>query len=174
MNLAIGSSAEAEWTPCGPDDAGLLGSLNAQLAEDEGAHLIGPPSAYIERMRGWLDQGRYKAAAARRGDDVLAYVLWRDDPDYSDVFVRQFFVSRGHRGAGLGRLLFERAAGQFWRGRPLRLDVYDSNPGGRGLLGETRLRTIQPANAPGTRALIICHDRSSAMPGVLAHVPEAM
>src|SRR5262249_40561459 len=67
-------------------------------------------------------------AAARRGDDVLAYVLWRDDPDYGDIFVRQFFVSRGHRGAGLGRLLFERAAGQFWLGRPLRLDVYDSSP----------------------------------------------
>src|SRR5262249_31131738 len=65
-----------------------------------GAHLIGPPSAYIERMRGWLEQGRYEAAAARRGDDVLAYVLWRDDPDYGDIFVRQFFVSRGHQGAG--------------------------------------------------------------------------
>jgi hypothetical protein len=36
MNLATGSSADAAWTPCGPDDAELLGSLNAQLAEDEG------------------------------------------------------------------------------------------------------------------------------------------
>jgi len=129
MDLATGRSADAEWTPCGPDDAELLGSLNAQLAADEGAQLIGPRSAYIERMRGWLEQGPYEAAAARRGDDVLAYVLWRDDPDYGDIFVRQFFVSRGHRGGGLGRLLFERAAGQFWPGRPLRLDVYDSNPG---------------------------------------------
>jgi GNAT superfamily N-acetyltransferase len=113
---------------CGPDDAELLGSLNAQLAEDEGAQLIGPPSAYIKRMRDWLEHDRYKAAAARRGDDVLAYVLWRDDPDYGDIFVRQFFVSRGHRGAGLGQHLFERAVYQFWPGRPLRLDVYDSNP----------------------------------------------
>jgi GNAT superfamily N-acetyltransferase len=129
MDLATGRSAGAQWAPCGPGDAELLGSLNAQLAEDEGAHLIGPTSAYIERMRGWLEQGRYQAAAARRGDDVLAYVLWRDDPDYGDIFVRQFFVSRQHRGAGLGRLLFERAAGQFWQDRPLRLDVYDSNPG---------------------------------------------
>src|SRR5262245_36983411 len=128
MDLATGSSAVATWMPCGPADAELLGSLNAQLAEDEGADRIGPPSAYIERMRGWLEQSRYEAAVARRGDDVLAYVLWRDDPDYGDIFVRQFFVSRGHRGAGVGRLLFERAAGQFWPGRPLRLDVYDGNP----------------------------------------------
>ena len=67
MDLATGSSADATWMPCGPADAELLGSLNAQLAEDEGADRIGPPSAYIERMRGWLEQGRYKAAAARRG-----------------------------------------------------------------------------------------------------------
>src|SRR5262245_58278670 len=36
MDLATGRSAGAEWTPCGPDDAELLGSLNAQLAADEG------------------------------------------------------------------------------------------------------------------------------------------
>jgi GNAT superfamily N-acetyltransferase len=114
--------------PCGPDDAELPGSLNAQLAEDEGAQPIGPPSAYITRMREWLEQGRYQAAAARRGGEVVAYVLWRDDLDNGDIFIRQFFVARGHRGAGLGRRLFESAARQFWQGRPLRLDVYDSNP----------------------------------------------
>jgi len=85
--LASGCSADAQWTPCGPDDAELLGSLNAQLAEDEGAQPIGPPSAYITRMRGWLEQGRYQAATARRGGEVLAYVLWRDDLDYGDIFI---------------------------------------------------------------------------------------
>jgi GNAT superfamily N-acetyltransferase len=82
-------------------------------------------------MRDWLENGRYQAAIARRGDDVLAYVLWRDDHDYGDIYVRQFFVSREHRGAGLGRALFERAVRQFWPGRPLRLGVYDSHPRGR-------------------------------------------
>jgi|SRR5215469_5045761 len=130
MDLTSGSSADPDWTPCGPDDAELLGGLNAQLAEDEGSPGIGPPSAYVERMRDWLGQGRYEAAVACIGNDVLAYVLWRDDPDYRDIFVRQFFVSREHRGTGLGHRLFERAVRQFWQGRPLRLDVYDSNPRG--------------------------------------------
>jgi GNAT superfamily N-acetyltransferase len=130
MGFASGSSVGAEWMPCGPDDAELLGRLNAQLAEDEGAQPIGPTPAYIKRMRGWLEQGSYHAAVARRGGDVVAYVLWRDDLDYGDIFIRQFFVARGHRGAGLGRRLFESATRQFWPGRPLRLDVYDSNPRG--------------------------------------------
>jgi GNAT superfamily N-acetyltransferase len=120
-----------EWTLCGPHDAELLGSLNAQLAEDEGTPAIGPPSAYTERMRGWLEHGRYQAAIARRGNDVMAYVLWRDDPDYGDIFIRQYFVSRQHRGTGLGHKLLEHATHQFWHGKPLRLDVYDTNPQGR-------------------------------------------
>ena len=45
------------------------------------------PSAYITRMRGWLEQGSYQAATARRGGEVLAYVLWRDDLDYGDIFI---------------------------------------------------------------------------------------
>jgi GNAT superfamily N-acetyltransferase len=121
----------AEWVPCGPGDADVLGRLNAQLSEDEGAEPIGLPSAYVARMRAWLERGRYQAAAARQGEEVLAYVLWHDDADYGDVFVRQYFVSRERRGAGHGRQLFEQAISQFWPGRPLRLDVYDSNPRGR-------------------------------------------
>ena len=116
-------------------------------------------------MGGWLEHGRYQVAAARRGDDVLAYVLWRDDPDYGDILVRQFFVSRGHRGGGLGRLLFERAASQFWQGRPLRLDVYDSNPQAGAFWEKLGFAPYSPAHAPGTWALIICHDRSAARSG---------
>jgi hypothetical protein len=44
--------------------------------------------------------------------------------------------------------------------RTFRCRAWD--PRGRGLVGETRLRTIQPANAPGTWTLIICHDRTPA------------
>ena len=130
MHLAEEMAATAPWTPSIATDAELLGALNLQLSQDEGGHAIGPPSVYAARMRDWLLDGRYQAAIARRGDDVLAYVLWRDDVDYGDIYIRQFFVSRQYRGAGLGRVLFERAVRQFWGGRPLRLDVYDSNPRG--------------------------------------------
>lgn len=124
-------SADAEWTICDARDAELLGAMNAQLSEDEGGQPIGPLPVIVARMRGWLETGRYQAAVARRGDEALAYVLWRADQDYGDIFIRQYFVSRENRGAGLGQALFERAVSQFWAGRPLRLDVYDTNPRGR-------------------------------------------
>ena len=124
-------SADAEWTMCDTRDAELLGAMNAQLSEDEGGQPIRPLPVYVARMRGWLETGRYQAAVARRGDQALAYVLWHADQDYDDIFIRQYFVFREYRGAGLGQVLFERAVSQFWAGRPLRLDVYDTNPRGR-------------------------------------------
>jgi GNAT superfamily N-acetyltransferase len=124
-------SADAEWAMCDARDAELLGAMNAQLSEDEGGQPIGALPVYVTRMRGWLETGRYQAAVARQGDEALAYVLWRDDQDYGDIFIRQYFVSRENRGADLGQVLFERAVSQFWVGRPLRLEVYDTNPRGR-------------------------------------------
>jgi GNAT superfamily N-acetyltransferase len=137
MNLAMQIWAGAEWTPCEARDAELLGAMNAQLSVDEGGQPIGPLPVYVARMRGWLEAGRYQAAIARRDEEALAYVLWRDDHDYGDIFIRQYFVSREHRGAGLGQALFERAVSQLWPGRPLRLDVYDSNPRGRAFWEKT-------------------------------------
>ena len=118
------------WRRCTVADAPLLAELNAQLSEDEGAS-VGTPAAYQDRMRTWLEQGRYAAALASSEVGPVAYVVWRHDPDDDDIYVRQFFVVREHRGQGLGRRLFERAADELWAGRVLRLDVYDSNPRGR-------------------------------------------
>ncbi len=137
MDPAEEITAGAQWTLSDATDAQVLAAMNIQLSEDEGGHPIGPLSVYVERMRDWLVDGRYQAAIAHWGDDVLAYVLWRDDHDYGDIYVRQFFVSREHRGAGLGRALFELAVRQFWPGRPLRLDVYDSNPRGQAFWEKT-------------------------------------
>lgn len=167
MGFEFESSADAEWTPCRPCDAELLGRLNAQLAEDEGAQPIGPPSAYVERIRSWLERGRYEAAVARRGDDVLAYVVWRADPDYGDIYIRQFFVSREHRGAGLGCRLFERAVVQFWPGKPLRLDVYDSNPRGGKFwerVGFTPYSRLMRRVPPKSLLVLVLADASSATP----------
>jgi GNAT superfamily N-acetyltransferase len=150
-----------QWRPCTPLDAPALGRFNAQLAEDEGAPSLGPTSFYVERMRTWLSQGRYQAALAWAQDEPVAYALWRDDPDYADIFVRQFFVAREHRGRGMGQRLFEQAVRQFWDGRPLRLDVYDSNPRGAafwarlGFAPYSRLMRRMPAE-PGVNANPAC------------------
>jgi GNAT superfamily N-acetyltransferase len=118
------------WRRCTVADAELLAEMNAQLTRDEGAATLGPLSTYVERMRAWLEEGRYEAAIVESGGEPTAYVVWRRDPDYGDVFVRQFFVRPAHRGQGLGRVLFEQAVRKFWPTDRLRLDVYDSNPGG--------------------------------------------
>lgn len=118
------------WRRAGADDAEVIGRFNAQLSVDEGAEPVGPPELYVQRMRGWLEQNRYEAALAYAGESVVAYVVWRDDPDYDSLFVRQFFVARPFRGKGLGRALFLRAVDEFWPDRQLRLDVYDTNPRG--------------------------------------------
>jgi GNAT superfamily N-acetyltransferase len=118
------------WRRCTPSDADVLAPMNAQLSEDEGA-AVGMASAYLDRMRTWLADGRYEAALAESAGAPIAYVVWRRDPDYGDIYVRQFFVDRGHRRRGLGRRLFEQAVHEFWEGELLRLDVYDSNPKGR-------------------------------------------
>ncbi len=127
--MSLASGATPPWRRCTPADAEVLGPLNAQLSEDEGA-AVGTPSAYRERAREWLTTGRYEAAVAEVDGDPVGYVVWRRDPDYGDVYVRQFFVAREHRGRGLGRRLFEEAVSAFWPGDVLRLDVYDSNPRG--------------------------------------------
>jgi GNAT superfamily N-acetyltransferase/catechol 2,3-dioxygenase-like lactoylglutathione lyase family enzyme len=118
------------WRRCSVADAAILAELNARLSEDEGSS-VGTPAAYLDRMQTWLAEGRYDAAIVDPDGEAIAYVVWRDDPDYEDIYVRQFFVVREHRGQGLGRQLFERAAEELWAGRVLRLDVYDSNPRGR-------------------------------------------
>jgi GNAT superfamily N-acetyltransferase len=117
------------WRRCTTADAAVLAELNAHLSEDEGAS-VGTPAAYLDRMRTWLEEGRYDAAVVESDGEPIAYVVWRHDPDYGDVYVRQFFVARAHRGQGLGTRLFESAVHELWPGRPLRLDVYDSNPRG--------------------------------------------
>ena len=137
MDRGTQGAADAEWVLCDARDAEVLGAMNAQLSVDEGGEPIGPLPVYVARMRDWLETGRYQAAIAHRGDEALGYLLWRDDQDYGDIFIRQYFVAREHRGAGLGRALFERAVSQFWAGRPLRLDVYDSNPRGRAFWEKT-------------------------------------
>jgi GNAT superfamily N-acetyltransferase len=118
------------WRRATPQDAAHLAEMNAELSRDEGAAPVGSLADYELRIRTWLEEDRYEAALAALDAETIAYVVWRDDPDYADVFVRQYFVVPEHRGRGLGRRLFETAVAEFWPDRTLRLDVYDSNPRG--------------------------------------------
>jgi GNAT superfamily N-acetyltransferase len=78
----------------------------------------------VERMRRWLTDEGYEALLGFDGDDLVAYVLWRDEPDC--VYLRQIFVQREHRRQGVARHLmlsvFER-----WPDKRLTVDVLAGN-----------------------------------------------
>lgn len=112
------------FRPATVADAALLGRLNHQLIRDEGHRNPMGVDALVERMRAWLSDDGYEALLAFDGDDLVAYVLWRDEPDC--VYLRQIFVQREHRRQGVARHLmlsvFER-----WPDKRLTVDVLAGN-----------------------------------------------
>jgi GNAT superfamily N-acetyltransferase len=105
-------------------DAAALGRLNHQLIRDEGHRNPMNVDELTKRMRGWLADDGYEALLGYAGDELVAYVLWRDEPDC--VYLRQIFVHRDHRRQGTARHLmlsvFER-----WPDKRLTVDVLAGN-----------------------------------------------
>jgi GNAT superfamily N-acetyltransferase len=141
-----------------PGDAPTLALMNRRLIEDE-RHVnpMGLPELEA-RLRDWLERGEYRAAlfftdeftdverevgaepdgAADSESDVPAgYVLYQLRRDYyfperDVVYVRHFYVERGRRRQGIGRLAFETIARErFPAGATLDLEVLATNPVGR-------------------------------------------
>jgi predicted acetyltransferase len=77
----------------------MLARMNQQLIEDEGHRNAMHLSELETRMRSMLD-GNYAATLFEIGEHVVAYALWRDEPDW--VYLRQFFVARDYRRRGIG------------------------------------------------------------------------
>ena len=105
-------------------DADELGRLNHQLIRDEGHRNPMNLAALTERMRGWLAYEGYEALLGLHGDQIVAYVLWRDLHD--SVYLRQIYVHGDYRRQGTARQLmlsvFER-----WPEKRLTVDVLAGN-----------------------------------------------
>jgi RimJ/RimL family protein N-acetyltransferase len=97
------------WREATMDDCQLLGALNHQLIVDENHRNSMSVPELAERMRGFLS-GEYTAILFEMGGAVVAYALYHPWEE-TDLYLRQFFVVRGKRRAGLGReavgLLFD-------------------------------------------------------------------
>lgn len=110
--------------PATPADAPALGRLNHQLIRDEGHRNPMNAEELGARMHAWLADEGYEALLGQAGDEVVAYVLWRNQPDC--VYLRQIFVHRDHRRQGVARQLmlsvFER-----WPDKRLTVDVLAGN-----------------------------------------------
>src|SRR5258705_10960559 len=80
-----------------------------------------------ERMRKWL-QGEYRAVLFSTSEPV-AYALYRQEADL--IYLRQFFVRRDSRGAGIGHSAFSILRQQIWPpGIRLTVEVLCRNQGG--------------------------------------------
>lgn len=109
-------------------DIPLLGELNHQLIQDEGHRNPMTVPQLQERMHGWL-AGEYAAILFESGSDVVAYALYRDEPDL--IYLRQLFVRRDQRRKGFGRQAINLLRTQIWPAdKRLTVEVLTSNHAG--------------------------------------------
>ena len=122
-----GQNMQLAWREASESDLGLLAEWNHQLIRDEGHRNPMTVEQLGERMKQWL-QGEYRAVLFSQ-DEPMGYALFK--PEEQLVYLRQFFVRRDRRRAGLGRAAFALLREQIWpRGARLTVDVLCQNQGG--------------------------------------------
>ena len=81
-------------------DLPLLARWNRELIEDQRADNAMTVALLELRLARWLASD-YEAVIFEQRGEPVAYALFR--PDEGGVYLRQFFVARGHRRRGVGR-----------------------------------------------------------------------
>ncbi|MCE0521356.1 MAG: GNAT family N-acetyltransferase [Methylacidiphilales bacterium] len=94
-----------------PEDSGALAELNHQLIQDEGHRNSMTIPELAERMRGWF-AADYRASIFEDDSGILAYALYREEKEY--VYLRQLFVQRHKRRAGIGRQCMKILFTEIW------------------------------------------------------------
>lgn len=100
-------------------DLSLLAEWNHQLIRDEGHRNLMGVAQLAARMKGWL-QGDYRAVIFLQDAEPAAYALFRQDAD--SIYLRQLFVRRDMRRAGVGRAVMTILREEIWP-RDVRLTV---------------------------------------------------
>ncbi|MGD0060786.1 MAG: GNAT family N-acetyltransferase [Verrucomicrobiia bacterium] len=99
------------WRRATSADCPLLGELNHQLIQDQVHRNPMTVPQLVQRMRGWLE-GEYVALLFEEGGEVVAYALYREEPD--EIYLRQLFVVRHHRRQGLGKQAMHLLRSEIW------------------------------------------------------------
>jgi predicted acetyltransferase len=94
------------------DDCAPLAELNHQLIWDEGHRNKMTVPELEQRMKGWLTSGEYVAVIFEANDGVVAYALFREQPN--EIYLRQLFVVRNCRRNGIGRAAMEILRTKIW------------------------------------------------------------
>jgi predicted acetyltransferase len=92
-------------------DCPVLAELNHQLIRDEEHRNTMTVPQLEQRMRGWL-AGEYSAILFEEGGEVVAYALYREQPD--EIYLRQLFVVRERRRQGLGKQAMHLLRSEIW------------------------------------------------------------
>jgi len=110
------------------EDINTLAVMNNQLIEDE-RHRSKMTVQDLEiRIRKWLSKN-YHAAIAEEKDEIIAYALWRRDPDW--IYLRQLFVNRNKRRQGIGRAFIKWLHENAWKkDKWIRVEALIVNPEG--------------------------------------------
>ena len=116
------------FRPATIDDCSLLAELNHQLIRDEGHRNRMTVAELEQRMRGWL-ASEYRAVLYQDGGEVIAYALFREQPE--EIYLRHLFVVRHRRSQGIGRRAVEILRSQVWpKTKRLTVDVLVANERG--------------------------------------------
>lgn len=104
------------------EDCRLLAEMNHQLLQDERHRNRFMTLPQLEgRMRGFLS-GEYRGVIFEEGGEVVAYALYREQPD--EIYLRQLFVVRDRRRRGHGRRAMAILRSDIWpNNKRLRVDV---------------------------------------------------
>src|SRR5262245_30194465 len=92
-------------------DTALLAELNRQLIDDEGSGHQAALSDLTTHIKHWLTTD-HKAALFEQDDQIVAYAIYREQPDA--VYLRQFFVDRRYRRQGIGRRAIQLLLSEVW------------------------------------------------------------
>jgi predicted acetyltransferase len=108
------------------NDAALLAELNHQLLHDEGHRNRTMSIPELEqRMRNWL-ASEYAAVIFENDGEVVAYALYREQPE--EIYLRQLFVARNRRRNGIGCRAVEILRTKIWpTNKRLTVDVLVQN-----------------------------------------------
>ena len=116
------------FRPATEPDYSRLAELNHQLIHDEGHRNRMTVAELEQRMRGWL-AGEYRAVLFEDAAEVVAYALFREQPE--EIYLRQLFVVRHRRSQGIGRRAVEILRSQVWtKTKRLTVDVLVANERG--------------------------------------------
>lgn len=130
-----------------------LAEMNQQLIVDQGHHNPMDVDELEERMERWLS-AEYRGVLFRREKKLVAYAIFRDD-EWGRVYVRQFFVARGSRRQGVGKMAIELFRREIVAGKTVMLEVLLHNQVGRAFWETLGFREYcvmlkwEPPDAPG-------------------------